>query len=129
MSPRAGTNNRKLYQLLQLLGRTLRVDHVNDYKPPKDNDKLDDETRQLHLEGCAPKLQIPTDAIKRESLQAVPKVELDAEFRLPERLPIRSTIKEEDRFKRKIKKEKKSKKSKKNKKSRRRSSSSSSESD
>jgi hypothetical protein len=39
---------------VQLLGRTIRVDHVADYKPPKDSDKLDEETRKLHAEGCAP---------------------------------------------------------------------------
>lgn len=38
---------------VQLLGRTIRVDHVADYKPPKDSDKLDEETRKLHAEGCA----------------------------------------------------------------------------
>ncbi|XP_058832538.1 RNA-binding motif protein, X-linked 2 [Topomyia yanbarensis] len=39
---------------IKLLGRTLRVDHVADYKPPKD-DKADEETRRLYMEGCAPK--------------------------------------------------------------------------
>jgi RNA-binding motif X-linked protein 2 len=41
---------------IQILGRTIRVDHVKDYKPPKDSDKLDDITRQLYEEGCAPKI-------------------------------------------------------------------------
>ncbi|XP_067011149.2 RNA-binding motif protein, X-linked 2 [Anabrus simplex] len=40
---------------IKLLGRTIRVDHVADYKPPKDSDKLNDETRKLVREGCAPK--------------------------------------------------------------------------
>jgi RNA-binding motif X-linked protein 2 len=26
---------------------------VADYKPPKDSDKMDEETRKLHAEGCA----------------------------------------------------------------------------
>lgn len=39
---------------IKLLNRTIRVDHVADYKPPKDSDKLDEETRKLHAEGCAP---------------------------------------------------------------------------
>jgi RNA-binding motif X-linked protein 2 len=39
---------------IQLLSRTIRVDHVADYKPPKDSDKLDEETQKLHAEGCAP---------------------------------------------------------------------------
>ncbi|CAG7830407.1 unnamed protein product [Allacma fusca] len=41
---------------IKILGRTIRVDHVKDYKPPKDTDKLDDITRQLYEQGCAPKV-------------------------------------------------------------------------
>lgn len=57
------------------------MDHVSDYKPPQDNDKLDDETRQLQTEGCAPKLQLTSDQIKREHSQG------DV-VQLPKRLPI-----------------------------------------
>lgn len=39
---------------------------MQDYKPPKDNDKYDEETRRLHSEGCAPARQIPPENIKRE---------------------------------------------------------------
>lgn len=119
----------------QLLGRTLRVDHVNDYKPPKDSDKIDDETRRLYVEGCAPKPQIPAELIKREATRLTIKSDPDPDgFRVPERLPIREIKQESDspkRSKRKVKKEKKSKKkkSKKSKKSRRHSSDSSSSSD
>lgn len=59
------------------------MDHVNDYKPPQDNDKLDDDTRQLQTEGCAPKLQLTSDQIKRENSQG----EIVGE-QLPMRLPI-----------------------------------------
>ncbi|KAK3919500.1 RNA-binding motif protein, X-linked 2 [Frankliniella fusca] len=38
---------------IKLLNRTIRVDHCEGYKAPKD-DKMDEETRQLHAEGCAP---------------------------------------------------------------------------
>jgi RNA-binding motif protein, X-linked 2 len=50
-----------------VLGKSLRVDHVQNYKPPKDNENYDDITRQLHSEGCAPKLQIPETSIKQET--------------------------------------------------------------
>ncbi len=30
------------------------MDHVKEYKVPKDNDKVDDLTRELWSEGCAP---------------------------------------------------------------------------
>jgi len=39
---------------LQVLNRTIRVDHCENYKPPKDSEKIDDETRKLYQEGCAP---------------------------------------------------------------------------
>jgi len=42
---------------IKILSRVIRVDHVKDYKPPKDSDKYDDETRKLMEEGCAPKAQ------------------------------------------------------------------------
>ncbi|XP_041774235.1 RNA-binding motif protein, X-linked 2 [Anopheles merus] len=44
---------------IKLVGKTLRVDHVQDYRPPKETDKTDDETRQLYMEGCAPKAEHP----------------------------------------------------------------------
>lgn len=66
------------------MGKSLRVDHVNNYKPPKENEKLDEETKLLHREGCAPKIQIPVEHIKREVEQ-----EIVGGVRLPQRLPIK----------------------------------------
>jgi len=43
---------------IKILDRTLRVDHVADYKPPKENEKMDEETLRLYMEGCAPKPQL-----------------------------------------------------------------------
>uniref|UniRef100_A0A182PPW5 RRM domain-containing protein n=1 Tax=Anopheles epiroticus TaxID=199890 RepID=A0A182PPW5_9DIPT len=62
---------------IKLVGKTIRVDHVQDYRPPKETDKTDDETRQLYMEGCAPKMQIrpekPKDApAKRSKNEDVP---------------------------------------------------------
>lgn len=73
------------------------MDHVNNYKPPKENEKLDDETKLLHKEGCAPKLQIPIEQIKRE-----PAPEIVGGVRLPQRLPIK--IEPESKRKAKVKK-------------------------
>ena len=39
----------------QLKGRTLRVDHVSEYRKPKDDEELDETTQKLREEGCAPK--------------------------------------------------------------------------
>lgn len=48
---------------MQLLGRTIRVDHVQDYKPPKDSKKADEELVKLQNEGCAP-VAVVTDSKK-----------------------------------------------------------------
>ncbi|KAJ8670251.1 hypothetical protein QAD02_001510 [Eretmocerus hayati] len=39
---------------IKILGKTIRVDHVKDYKPPKISKRTDEETKKLRLEGCAP---------------------------------------------------------------------------
>ncbi|XP_028943173.1 RNA-binding motif protein, X-linked 2, partial [Antrostomus carolinensis] len=36
-------------------GRTIRVDHVANYRPPKDSDDIDDVTKALHAKGCGVK--------------------------------------------------------------------------
>lgn len=117
-----------------MLGRSLRVDHVAEYKVPKEHEKQDEETIRLQNEGCAPQLQLPVEAIKRE--QSITKEESDRRdtregtsfdgtfddgFRLPQRLPIGNSIKTEIKEvkkekKSKVKKEKKEKKMKKEKK-------------
>lgn len=78
-------NQQKSLFCLQILGKALRVDHVNDYKPPKDDDKLDEETKRLQTEGCAPKPQLPPEAIKREPAA---DNNIIGGIRLPQRLPI-----------------------------------------
>nr|XP_043898455.1 RNA-binding motif protein, X-linked 2 [Solea senegalensis] len=40
---------------IKIKGRTIRVDHVKDYRPPKDYEDIDDVTKRLREEGCAPK--------------------------------------------------------------------------
>jgi len=114
---------------IKILSRVIRVDHVKDYKPPKDSDKLDDDTRKLMAEGCAPKMasdEPPSD---------------NEEFLLERRMPdtslkqIKLEPSEAKLGSKKHKSEKKSKKSKKksskhkSKKRRRQSSSSDSASD
>jgi RNA-binding motif protein, X-linked 2 len=53
--------------LNQILGKSIRVDHVQDYKVPKDDDRYDEITKSLHEQGCGPKEQIPEEFVKRES--------------------------------------------------------------
>ena len=53
---------------MKLVGRLVRVDHVETYKLPKDLEKLDADRKKLMLEGCAPKpMEIPVDAKKESS--------------------------------------------------------------
>ncbi|KAG2463550.1 TNF10 factor, partial [Polypterus senegalus] len=39
----------------KIKGRTIRVDHVANYRPPKDSEDIDEVTKQIREEGCAPK--------------------------------------------------------------------------
>lgn len=76
----------------QLLGKSLRVDHVQDYKPPKDNDDYDDITRKLHSEGCAPVVQIAERNIKREESRRPVKRERSPDHVRRERSPIPTDV-------------------------------------
>jgi len=77
---------------VKVLGRIIRVDHIHQYKLPKDLEKLDADKRKLFEEGCAPKELSPSG---------------DEEESEDDILPL------------KVKKEKKKKKEKKNKKKKR----------
>lgn len=68
-----------IFTLNQLLGKTLRVDHVENYKAPKDNEDYDDITRKLHSDGCAPIPQIAPTNIKREESRRPVKRERTSE--------------------------------------------------
>lgn len=97
---------------IKLLNRTIRVDHCEGYKAPKD-DKMDEDTRALHAEGCAP-------GSKFGNLPKLPSSTdsnggLDKGFNLP---PLESLLKlktEKEDVPKKLK-DKKGKKDKKNKK-------------
>lgn len=113
---------------IKILNRTVRVDHVNDYKAPKDTKKTDEEEKKLRDDGCAPKMvQIgqkgPPVAMKNDEIRETLADQIDGDIKLPPRLPIYSVIKEEPGIE--IKQEKDEKKKKKSKKSRKRKSSSS----
>ena len=45
-----------MFPILQLLGRTLRVDHVEEYRKPKEHGDEDDLTMKVRAEGIAPRL-------------------------------------------------------------------------
>ncbi|KAK2872984.1 hypothetical protein QQF64_017279 [Cirrhinus molitorella] len=80
---------------IKIKGRTIRVDHVANYRPPKDTDDIDDITKRLREEGCAPKVPPP---LSSES-------ESEEEYAVPVKKP-----KKDKKEKKKKKKEKKEKK-------------------
>ncbi|XP_061658425.1 RNA-binding motif protein, X-linked 2 [Syngnathoides biaculeatus] len=97
---------------IKIKGRTIRVDHVRDYRPPKDHEDIDDVTRRLREEGCAPSVNhTPPESLSSAEEDDVP--------------PKKS---KKDKREKKKKKEKEKKKDKKKKKSRASPSSSSSSS-
>jgi len=59
---------------VKVLGRLIRVDHIHQYKLPKDLEKLDQDKRKLFEEGCAPKpiQESASDSEDEELLQFQP---------------------------------------------------------
>ncbi|XP_070839136.1 RNA-binding motif protein, X-linked 2 isoform X2 [Chaetodon trifascialis] len=80
---------------IKIKGRTLRVDHVKDYRPPKDTEDIDDVTKQLREDGCAPKAREHSSSSSDE----------DEQYAIPVKKP-----KKDKKEKKKKKKEKKEKK-------------------
>ncbi|KAH1015415.1 U2 snRNP component ist3 [Dendroctonus ponderosae] len=120
---------------VKVMNRSIRVDHVQNYKVPKDDKKANEETKRLYAEGCAPKVLPPPPvaaaAVKTEpsGLQGLVREtladQIEGEIKLPARLPIYSHLKaekmsdtESEKTARKDKKKEKSKKKKRAKKSR-----------
>ena len=54
---------------ITLCGRIIRVDHVESYKVPKVTDDMDEETKRLYNEGCAPIPQMVAGATVKEEDQ------------------------------------------------------------
>lgn len=49
------------------------MDHVKDYRPPKDTEDIDDITKNLREEGCAPKVTESSPSSSEEDEQyAIP---------------------------------------------------------
>lgn len=48
------------------------MDHVKDYRPPKDAEDIDDITKLLREEGCAPKDPVAPSSSDEEEVYAVP---------------------------------------------------------
>uniref|UniRef100_A0A3Q1GKZ6 RNA-binding motif protein, X-linked 2 n=1 Tax=Acanthochromis polyacanthus TaxID=80966 RepID=A0A3Q1GKZ6_9TELE len=53
---------------IKIKGRTIRVDHVKDYRPPKDSEDIDDVTKRLREDGCAPKVPQSSSSSEEDEL-------------------------------------------------------------
>lgn len=126
---------------IKILNRTIRVDHVSNYKVPKEGKKTDAETKKLYQEGCAPTTVEPVKPAvvppPAEDLRYTLADQIVDGVRLPPRLPIDIVKIEklsdeetttETKEKVEVKKEKKKKKHKKKNKKKKKESSSDSES-
>jgi len=61
---------------VKVLSRMIRVDHVHQYKLPKDLEKLDQDKRKLFEEGCAPKeIDVEFSESSEEEFATKPKKE------------------------------------------------------
>ncbi|MBN3278166.1 RBMX2 protein, partial [Polyodon spathula] len=57
---------------IKIKGRTIRVDHVANYRPPKDSEDLDEVTKRIREEGCAPKTPPPSSSEFEEEECEIP---------------------------------------------------------
>ena len=71
-----------MFPISQLLGRTLRVDHVEEYRKPKEHGDEDDLTMKVRAEGIAPR--IPESIAARLPESIAPRLPESIAPRLPE---------------------------------------------
>lgn len=74
---------------IKILNRTIRVDHVAEYKVPKEGKKTDEKTKQLYAEGCAPVAATTIHKSPPRDFRETIADQIEADIKLPERLPIR----------------------------------------
>ncbi|GCB68789.1 RNA-binding motif protein, X-linked 2 [Scyliorhinus torazame] len=82
---------------IKIKGRTIRVDHVANYRPPKDSDDIDDVTKRLREEGCAPRAP-PSAPVSSESSEEDVS-EMTAKKRKKEKKKKKKKEKKEKKFK------------------------------
>ncbi|XP_061596418.1 RNA-binding motif protein, X-linked 2 [Cololabis saira] len=60
------------FNSIKIKGRTIRVDHVKNYRPPKDGEDIDDVTKHLREEGCAPTVPVPSSSSEEDEQYVIP---------------------------------------------------------
>lgn len=63
-----------------LAGRSIRVDHVKNYKPPKEHENDDDLIKILKELGCAPGVELPAPSSSSSSSSSRRKEEKHSSF-------------------------------------------------
>ncbi|XP_073452854.1 RNA-binding motif protein, X-linked 2 [Aquarana catesbeiana] len=58
---------------IKLRGRTIRVDHVSNYRPPKDGDDIDEVTKTLREKGCGAEMPPSSSEEEPEEPQKMKK--------------------------------------------------------
>lgn len=83
---------------IKILNRTIRVDHVAEYKVPKEGKKTDEETKKIYTEGCAPKAMPinPRPKTPPQDFRETIADQIEADIKLPLRLPIYPIKQEQD---------------------------------
>ena len=61
---------------IKILGRIIRVDHVESYRTPKMHGDEDDVTQKLRMEGCA-----PDSAPESDEMELLPMPKTEANFK------------------------------------------------
>ena len=94
---------------MQVVNRTIRVDHVENYKPPKDSEEYDQLTRLLHEKGCAPEVVAPQNQPEDGGGSPSDRSNDEGEDEKAKRKQLRKEKKRAKKAKKKLKKEQKKK--------------------
>ncbi|NXC04676.1 RBMX2 protein, partial [Orthonyx spaldingii] len=65
---------------IKIKGRTIRVDHVANYRPPKESEDWDEVTRTLHAKGCGVKTPPHTSSDSLSEDEDVPMKKQKGEY-------------------------------------------------
>lgn len=73
---------------IKIMNRTVRVDHVSNYKVPKEHKNTEVETKNLYADGCAPKVTLSRIPSPPRDFRETIADQIQADIKLPARLPI-----------------------------------------
>nr|XP_045016637.1 RNA-binding motif protein, X-linked 2-like [Jaculus jaculus] len=62
---------------IKIKGRTIRVDHVSNYRVPQESEEVDDITRELHEKGCGANTPPPSSSEESEDSKPTKKHKKD----------------------------------------------------